>query len=89
MDSGIGIGGHFVGHGEYHILRHINLLKGHFSEYIEHASDHVIDQIQNCCNAYLRGFFKCKMSEIRGIGILTKLVRKDMLKICDSDLSQK
>ena len=56
MDSGIGIGGHFVGHGEYHVLRHIKSLKGHFSEYIEHASDHVIDQIQNCCNAYLRGF---------------------------------
>ena len=27
------------------ILTHIKSLKGNFSEYIEHASDHVIDQI--------------------------------------------
>ena len=31
------------------ILTHINSLKGNFSEYIEHASEHVIDLIQNCC----------------------------------------
>ena len=56
MDSGIGIGGYFVGHSEYHVLRHIKLLKGHFSEYIEHASNHVFNQTQNCSNVYLRGF---------------------------------
>ena len=60
MDSGGCIGGHFVGEREYRVLRHIKLLKGNFSEYIENASDHVIDLIQNCCNAYLRGFYKCK-----------------------------
>ena len=35
------------------ILRHTKSLKGNFSEYIENASDHVIDQIQNCCFAFL------------------------------------
>ena len=85
MDSGIGIGGHFVGHGEYHILRHINLLKGHFSEYIEHVSDHVIDQIQNCCFAFMDGRCPCKR---RGSEILAKLVRKDMKKIIDPDVSR-
>merc|ERR1712081_127367 len=30
------------------ILTHVKSLKGNFSEYIENASDHVIDQIQNC-----------------------------------------
>ena len=58
MDSGSCIGGNFVGECEYCVLRHIKLLKGHFSEYIENASDHVIDLIQNCCNAYLGGVKK-------------------------------
>ena len=49
MESGGCIGCHFVGDHEYCVLRHIKLPKGHFSEYIDHASDHVIDQIQNCC----------------------------------------
>ena len=65
------------------ILTHINSLKGNFSEYIENASDHVIDQIQNCCYAFMDGRYPCKR---RGSEILAKLVRKDMLKICDPDL---
>ena len=48
MDSGGCIGGYFVGEHEYCVLRHIKLLRGHFNEYIENASDHVIDLIQNC-----------------------------------------
>merc|ERR1711954_562182 len=56
------------------ILTHINSLKGNFSEYIKNASDHVIDQIQNCCFAFMDGRCLCKR---RGSEILAKLVRKD------------
>ena len=42
------------------------------------ASDHVIDLIRNCCNAYLGGFNRRKC----------KLVRKEMSKICDPDVSR-
>ena len=101
MDYGSCIGGHFVGEREYCVLRHIRLPKGNFSEYIEHASDHVIDLIQKCFNAYLRCFYKCK--RVKKITteewvwfdkpmeneILTKLVRKDMVRICDPDLSRR
>ena len=62
------------------ILTHINSLRGNFSEYIEHASDHVIDQIQNCCYEFMDGRYPCKR---RGSEILAKLVRKDMKKIID------
>ena len=51
MDYSGCIGGHLVGEREYRVLRHIKLLKGNFSEYIEHSSDHVIDLIQNFSNA--------------------------------------
>merc|ERR1712115_279012 len=37
------------------ILTHIKSLKGNFSEYIEHASDHDIDQIQYCCFVLMDG----------------------------------
>ena len=67
------------------ILRHIKSLKGNFSEYIENASDHVIDQIQNCCFAFLNGCCPCKR---RGSEILAKLVRKDMKKMIDPDVSR-
>ena len=67
------------------ILTHINSLKGNFSEYIENASDHVIDQIQNCCFAFMDGRCPCKR---RGSEILAKLVRKDMKKIIDPDVSR-
>ena len=85
MDSGGCIGGHFVGEREYRVLRHIKLLKGNFSEYIENASDHVIDLIQNCCNAYLRGFYKCKRVEK---WVWFDKPRKYIVKICDPDLSR-
>ena len=62
------------------ILTHIKSLKGNFSEYIEHASDHVIDQIENCCKNFMEGFCPCKR---RGSEILAKMVRKDMKKIID------
>merc|ERR1711954_302178 len=42
------------------ILTHVKSLKGNFSEYIENASDHVIDQIQNCCFAFMDGRCPCK-----------------------------
>ena len=67
------------------ILTHINSLKGNFSEYIENASDHVIDQIQNCCSHFMAGHCPCKR---RGSEILAKLVRKDMKKIIDPDVSR-
>ena len=51
MDYSGCIGGHFVGEREYCVLRHMKLQNGLFSEYDEHASDHVIDLIKNCCNA--------------------------------------
>ena len=57
------------------ILTHIKSLKGNFSEYIENASDHVIDQIQNCCFAFMDGRCPCKR---RGSEILAKLIRKDI-----------
>ena len=63
MDYSGCIGGHFVGEREYCVLRHIKLLKGNFSEYIENVSDHVIDLIQNCCNAFLRGLYKYERVE--------------------------
>ena len=67
------------------ILTHVKSLKGNFSEYIENASDHVIDQIQNCCFAFMDGRCPCKR---RGSEILAKLVRKDMKKIIDPDVSR-
>ena len=67
------------------IFRHIKSLKGNFSEYIENASDHVIDQIQNCCSNFMAGHCPCKG---RGSEILAKLVRKDMKKIIDPDVSR-
>ena len=67
------------------ILRHIKSLKGNISEYIENASDHVIDQIQNCCFAFMDGRCLCKR---RGSDILANLVRKDMKKIIDPDVSR-
>ena len=67
------------------ILTHIKSLKGNFSEYIEHASDHVIDQIQKCCSNFMDGFCPCKD---RGSEILSKMVRKDMKKIIDPDVSR-
>ena len=85
MDYSICLGGHFVGECEYCVLRHIKLLKGHFSEYIENSSDHVIDQIQNFCFAFMDGCCPCKR---RGSEILAKLVRKDMKKIIDPDVSR-
>merc|ERR1712239_102845 len=42
------------------ILTHIKSLKGNFSEYIEHASGHDIDQIQNCCSVIMEGHCPCK-----------------------------
>ena len=70
------------------ILTHIKSLKGNFSEYIENASDHVIDQIQNCCLAFMDGRCPCKRSDRRGTEILKKLVRKDMNKIIDPNVSR-
>ena len=67
------------------ILTHVKSLKGNFSEYIENASDHVIDQIQNCCFAFMDGCCPCKR---RGSEILANLVRKDMKKIIDPDVSR-
>ena len=67
------------------ILTHIKSLKGNFSEYIENASDHVIDQIQNCCYAFMDGRYPCKD---RGSEILAKMVRKYMKKIIDPDVSR-
>merc|ERR1711954_200911 len=67
------------------ILPHIKSLKGNFSEYIENASDHVIDQIQNCCSNFMDGCCPCKR---RGSEILAKLVRKDMKKMIDPDVSR-
>ena len=64
------------------ILRHI---KRHFSEYIENASDHVIDQIETCCSNFMDGFCPCKD---RGSEILAKMVRKYMKKIIDPDVSR-
>merc|ERR1712081_47576 len=63
------------------ILTHIKSLKGNFSEYIENSSDLVIDQIQNCCFAFMDGRCPCKR---RGSEILAKLVRKDVKKITRS-----
>merc|ERR1711954_173749 len=57
------------------ILTHIKSLKGNFSEYIENASDHGIDQIQNCCLNFMVGYCPCKQ---RGSEILAKLARKYM-----------
>ena len=70
------------------ILRHMKSLKGHFSENIENASNHVIDQIQNCSFAFLDGHCPCKRGERRGTEILAKLVRIDMKKIIDPDVSR-
>ena len=67
------------------ILTHIKSLKGNFSEYIEHASDHDIDQIQYCCFVLMDGRCPCKG---RGNEILAKMVRKDMKKIIDPDVSR-
>ena len=67
------------------ILTHIKSLKGNFSEYIEHASDHVIDHIQNCCFVFMDGRCPCKR---RSSEILAKLVRKDMKKIIDPNVSR-
>merc|ERR1712081_1043 len=67
------------------ILRHIKSLKGNFSEYIEHASDHDIDQIQYCCFLLMDGRCPCKG---RGNEILAKMVRKNMKKIIDPDVSR-
>merc|ERR1712239_56030 len=67
------------------ILTHIKSLKGNFSEYIEHASDHDIDQIQNCCFVLMDGRCPCKGG---GSEILAKMVRKDMKKIIDPDVSR-
>ena len=67
------------------ILTHIKSLKGNFSEYIEHASDHDIDQIQYCCFVLMYGRCPCKG---RGNEILAKMVRKDMKKIIDPDVSR-
>ena len=67
------------------ILTHIKSLKGNFSEYIEHASDHVIDQIQNCCYEFMDGRYPCKR---RGSEILAIMVRKYMKKIIDPDVSR-
>ena len=55
-----------------------------FSEYIENACDHVIEEIQNCCLNFMDGHCPCKR---RGIEILAKLVRKDMKKMIDPDVS--
>merc|ERR1712081_167544 len=68
------------------ILTHIKSLKANFSEYIENASDHVIDQIQNCCSNFMDGFCPCKR---RGSEILAKMVRKDMKKIIDPHVSRR
>merc|ERR1711954_271938 len=67
------------------ILTHIKSLKGNFSEYIENASDLVINQIQNCCFAFMDGRCPCKR---RDSEILAKLVRKDMKRIIDPDVSR-
>ena len=67
------------------ILTYIKSLKGNFSEYIEHASDHDIDQIQYCCFVLMDGRCPCKG---RGNEILAKMVRKDMKKIIDPDVSR-
>ena len=67
------------------ILTHIKSLKGNYSEYIEHASDHDIDQIQNCCSVLMEGHCPCKG---RGNEILAKMVRKHMRKIIDPDVSR-
>ena len=60
-------------------------MKGNFSEYIENASDHVIDQIQHCCFVLMDGRCPCKD---RASEILAKMVRKDMKKIIDPDVSR-
>ena len=60
-------------------------LRGNFSEYIEHASDYDIDQIQYCCFVLMDGRCPCKG---RGNEILAKMVRKDMKKIIDPDVSR-
>merc|ERR1711954_95227 len=67
------------------ILTHIKSLKGNYSEYIEHASDHDIDQIQKCCSVLMEGHCRCKG---RGNEILAKMVRKHMRKIIDPDVSR-
>ena len=67
------------------ILTHIKSLKGNFSEYIEHASDYDIDQIQYCCFILMDGRCRCKG---RGNEILAKMVRKEMKKIIDHDVSR-
>merc|ERR1712243_490007 len=67
------------------ILTHIKSLKGNFSEYIEHASDHDIDQIQYCCFVLMDGHCPCKGG---GSEILAKMVRKDIKKIIDPDVSR-
>ena len=57
----------------------------HFREYIENASDHDIDQIQNCCLNFMDGRCPCKR---RDSEIVAKLVRKDMKRIIDPDVSR-
>ena len=64
------------------------ILKGSFIEYIENTSDHVIVQIKNCCSAFLDGRCLWKRKERRGTEILVDLVRKDMKKIIDYDVSR-
>ena len=64
------------------------ILKGSFIEYIENTSDHVIVQIKNCCSAFLDGRCLWKRKERRGTEILVDLVRKDMKKIIDHDVSR-
>ena len=67
------------------ILTHIKSLKGNFSEYIENASDHVVDQIQKWCHAFFDG---CCPYKRKGTESLEKLVRKEMEEILDPDVSR-
>ena len=60
-------------------------LKGNFSDYIENATDHVFDQIQNYCSNFMAGHCPGKR---RIIEILAKLIRKDMKRIIDPDVSR-
>ena len=55
------------------VLWQIKSLKEHFSEYIENTCDHVFDQIQVHCEAFLDGHCPCKSSERRGTETLANL----------------
>ena len=62
-------------------------MNGDYNEYVRHADKDDIDILTSCCEAFLSGDYKFQKKERMAVELLSKPIRKDVMKICDPNMS--